>query len=285
MNKGAFSGCGWLSAECNPAKRGKRNFSLERGVMRNRLGKLVSLAVILFVSAMGYAQGTPPEDKAVQARALIRAGDALMARKNYEDAIVQYRKAQALTPREASISNKLGIAYQDIQDFSKAKKSYEQAVKLNPKYAEAWNNMGTIYYLQKNYKKAITQYQKAIEINPQFAAAFNNLGGALFARKSYEEGFKAYLEAYRLDPSILERASAGGGSVLKTSTTNEAMQNFYMAKLFAGNGNLERALLYLAKAQEKGFKEFDKVEKDPVFKELIKDERYQQLVHPKPEGK
>ena len=253
--------------------------------MRNRLCELVGLATILIAPVWGFGQETPPPDKAAQASAFVQMGDLMLIRKKYEDAIIQYRKAQALTPKDAFVANKLGIAYQDLQKFPLAKKNYEQAVKFNPKYAEAWNNMGTVYYLQKNYKKAITQYQKAIEINPQFATAFHNQGAAYFARKKYDEGFKAYLEAYRLDPSILERASAGAGSVLKTSTTNQAVQNFYTAKLYAGKGNLERALLYLAKAQEKGFKEFDKVEKDTDFKELIKDERYKQLAHPKAEGK
>lgn len=270
---------------CNPSRRGSRNFILERGFMRNRFCILVILATFLILPALGFGQATPAQDKATQAKEFVKVGDALLMRKKYEDALVQYLKAQALSPKDAFIANKLGIVYQDLQNFSKAKKSYEQAVKLNPKYVEAWNNLGTVYYLLKNYKKAITQYEKAIEINPQFAVAYNNLGSALFARKKYEEGFKAYLEAYRLDPGIMERASAGAASALKTSTTTEAIQNFYLAKLYAGKGDLEKALLYLAKAQEKGFKEFEKVEKDPDFKEFIKDERYQQMAHPKPQGK
>jgi tetratricopeptide (TPR) repeat protein len=107
------------------------------------------------------------------------------------------------------------------------------------------------------------------------------MGAAYFAMNKYEEGFKAYMEAYRLDPSILERTSTHG-TVVKTAGTNQAMQNFYIAKLFATNGDLEKAFIYLQKAHENGYRDWNKLEKDPAFEPLIKQERYQKLKESKP---
>jgi uncharacterized protein YehS (DUF1456 family) len=84
-----------------------------------------------------------------------------------------------------------------------------------------------------------------------------------------------------MDPSILERTSTSG-TIVKTAGGNQAMQSFYIAKLFAISGDLEKALIYLQKAQENGFKDFEKVEKEPAFQGLLKDERYIKLTQTKP---
>ena len=249
--------------------------------MNKKLLILGSLMGLLMLTAMADAQAPVSADKAGQASDIVKKADALYARKLYEDAIAEYRKALNINPKDPVIQNKLGIAYHQSQNLGAARKAYEQAIKLNPKYAEAWNNLGTVYYSQKSYKKAIMQYKKAIEIRPTLATAYLNMGAALFARGQYEEGFKAYSEAYRLDPTILERTSMQG-TVVKTAGGNQAMQNFYMARLYAANGDLEKALVYLQKAHEDGFKDFDKVEKDPVFKGLLNDERYIKLTRRKP---
>ncbi len=53
---------------------------------------------------------------------------------------------------------------------------------------------------------------------------------------------------------------------------------FNLAKLFAMNGDKDRAISYLYKAVEEGFKEIDKIKTDPVFMVLADDVRYQQLI-------
>jgi tetratricopeptide (TPR) repeat protein len=202
----------------------------------------------------------------------IKKGDSLLARKYYEDAIQQYRKAVEINPKDAVVQNKIGIAYHQLTNLPMAKKQYDLAKKLNPRYSEAWNNVGTVYYSLKNYKKAIKCYKKSLDLNPISATAYHNMGAAYFGIKKYEEGFQAFLEAYRLDPTILDRTS-NYGTVIKTTELNQAMQNFYLAKIFAANGQQEKALAYLLKALEMGFNEYDKITKEPTFKQLVQDER------------
>jgi tetratricopeptide (TPR) repeat protein len=211
-------------------------------------------------------------EKQAELDQFIRKGDSLLARKYYEDAIQQYQKAIEINRKDAVTQNKIGIAYHQLTNLTMAKKQYDLAKKLNPLYSEAWNNVGTVYYSLKNYKKAIKCYRKSLDLNPMSATAYHNMGAAYFGIKKYEEGFQAFLEAYRLDPTILDRTS-NYGTVIKTSELNQAMQNFYLAKIFAANGQQDKAVAYLLKALEMGFNEFDKITKEPVFKQLVQDER------------
>jgi Flp pilus assembly protein TadD len=247
--------------------------------------KGIILVPFLFIAALSLTllgqTSTPPSPSSPEVTEILKKADTLYVKKMYEEALKEYKKAQALAPQDTTILNKMGIAYQQGQNFVQARKAYERAVKLNGKYAEAWNNLGTVFYSEKNYKKAISRYKKALSLQPQFATAFHNMGAAYFAMNKYEDGFKAYLEAYRLDPNILER-TASHGTIVKTAGGNQAMQNFYIAKLFAANGDLERCFLYLQKAHENGYKDWEKLEKDPAFENLIKQDRYVQLKATKP---
>jgi tetratricopeptide (TPR) repeat protein len=246
---------------------------------------MLMLAFCLFFkvpigAAKEKAVSLSPEELA-KVSDLTKRADSFLARKFYEDAVLEYRKVLAISPQDAVVHNKLGITYHQLTQLDLAKKEYEQAKKLNPKYSEAWNNLGTVFYSQKRYGKAIKQYKKSLELQPESATAYHNMGAAYFGMKKYDEGFKAYQEAYRLDPTILERVS-NYGTVVKTAELNQGIMNFYMAKLYASNGQMEKALAFLLKALENGFTEFDKITKDPDFKLLVQDERLTRLMEAKP---
>lgn len=245
--------------------------------------RFVMLLLLFWIAENGWSQtaSAGSSEAAVQASEAAKKADSLLVRKMYEEAITEYRRALSITPQEPLLFNKMGIAYQQAQNYTQARRAYEKAIKLNSKYAEAWNNLGTVHYSTKGYKKAIKQYKKAISLNPRFATAYHNMGAAYFSLNKFEDGFEAYQEAYRLDPSILERTSAYG-TVVKTTGGNQAMQNYYMARLFAANGDLDRAFAYLQKAQESGFKDYEKLEKEPAFEKLIQDARYPTLKASKP---
>lgn len=230
------------------------------------------------------AKDTPvvlPPEKQAELEQIIKKADSLLARKYYEDSVLEYRKAIAINSKDHVVQNKLGIAFHQLQNLGMAKKQYELAKKINPRYSEAWNNLGTIYYTLKNYKKAVKSYKKSLELNPQSATVYHNMGAAYFGLKKYEEGFTAFQEAYRLDPSILERTS-NYGTVIKTTELNQGMQNFYLAKIFAMNGQQDKAVAYLLKALEMGFTDYDKIIKEPAFKLVVQDERLTRAMEAKP---
>jgi tetratricopeptide (TPR) repeat protein len=176
------------------------------------------------------------------------------------------------------LANKAGIAYQQLLDLDNARRYYEKAVKLNPKYAEAVNNLGTVFFAKKSYRRAIEQYKKALRLHPDSSSVLSNLGTAFFARKNYDEAAKAYQEAVAIDPEVFENHSTQGTLVQDQSVEERAKYHYYLAKTFAKAGTKDRALQYIRKALEEGFKEREKFVKDPEFASLQKDDDFLQLM-------
>jgi tetratricopeptide (TPR) repeat protein len=206
-----------------------------------------------------------------------KRADSFMARKMYDDAIVEYSKAMAIDKYNASTVNRLGLAYHQSQRIKEAEVNYREALKLNPYYVEAFNNVGTIEFLKKNYDKALDEYKKALKLRPESSTILHNVGACLFAMERFEEGMEVYRHALRIDPQLFEHIT-GFGTIIQTTSRNDSIQNFYLAKMFAGVGDKDRAISLLYKAYEDGFKDVDKIKKDPAFSDLLDDERFQRLM-------
>jgi tetratricopeptide (TPR) repeat protein len=192
-------------------------------------------------------------------------GDIFMARKMYREAIEAFKEG---SPKDPVLWNKTGIAYHQMLQMDNARKSYEQALKLKPDYLEAMNNIGTIYYAKKSYRRSISWYNKALKLamgEPRSASIYMNLGTAYFSRKRYQDATNAYQTALKIDPDVFEHHSSFGVMLEERTVEERAKYHYYVAKLYAKSGRTELALQYLRKALEEGFKERDKLAKDPEF--------------------
>jgi tetratricopeptide (TPR) repeat protein len=206
-----------------------------------------------------------------------KRGDVYMARKMYREAIEAYSEALRVTANPV-VWNKMGIAYHQLMELDTAKRHYETAIKLNREYAEAINNLGALYYAKKNYRRAIKEYRKALKINPNSASIYSNLGTAYFARKKYKDAFEAYQKALALDPEIFEHRSTYGVMLQERSVEERARFYYFLAKTYANAGMTDRALLYVRKALEEGFKERKKFLEEPEFASLQEVPEFKELM-------
>jgi tetratricopeptide (TPR) repeat protein len=202
-------------------------------------------------------------------------GDIFMARKMYREAVDIYKRA----PQDSAVIwNKTGIAYHQMTDLRTARKCYEKSIKLNRQYSEAINNLGTVYYAEKSYRRAISQYKRALAFAPKSASIYSNLGTAHFARKNYNEAVIAYQQALDLDPEVFEHRSTHGVLLQERTVTERARFHYYLAKMYAKAGQNERALLYMQKSLEEGFKEKQKYMEEPEFQALRETEEFKELM-------
>ncbi|MFN7924849.1 MAG: tetratricopeptide repeat protein [Bryobacteraceae bacterium] len=206
-------------------------------------------------------------------------GDIAMARKDYRGAIDYYK---AITPVTHVSLNKMGIAYHQMTDLASAKRHYERAIKMKPDYAEAINNLGTVYYAVKSYRRAVNQYNRALKITPNSASVYSNLGTAWFARKNYPRAAECYEKALQLDPEVFEHRGTNGVLLQERSVDERAKFHFYMAKTYAKAGMNDRALAYMRKALEEGFKERQRFVEDPEFAGLQQVPEFQELLKLEP---
>lgn len=231
---------------------------------------------VSFPSTEGLRPSTSAEATAPQRTlTLEQRGDIYMARKMFREAIDTYIAAK---PETAVLANKLGIAYHQTLDLERAKKYYERAIKMDGKYAEAVNNLGTIQYAQKRYGRAVSLYNRALKLSPESASIYSNLGTAEFGRKRYKQAVAAYEKALILDPDVFERRNSHGVLLQERSVDERAKFHYYMAKTYAKAGATERALLYIRKALEEGFKERDKFREEPEFATLQTMPEFEQLM-------
>lgn len=202
-------------------------------------------------------------------------GDIFMARKMYREAVEAYNEGNS---NSAILVNKIGIAHHQMLQLDNARRQYERAIKMSPNYSEAINNLGTVYYAKKSYRRAIGFYKRALIVSPNSASIYSNLGTAYFARKRYKDASEAYQKAVELDPEVFEHRGSNGVLLQERSVAERAKFHFYLAKTYAKAGNVERALQYMRKAIEEGFKERNKFMEEaeftplrelPEFKELM----------------
>ena len=231
------------------------------------------------------------EMSTVQLEAL---GDEMRGNKEMLQAVDCYEAALRKTPRSAVLYNKIGMAYLAMREYPKARKALQKSTKLDKKYPEAYNNLGAVWYAEAfvngkkksndKIEKATKYYLKAIGLNDLYASFHSNLGTAYLDLKEYEKGIAEYRKAYSLDPGIFDRNSRTGIAARFSSPEDLAEYNYYMARLYASNGETDKALLCLAHAMENGYKGIDKVYKDTEFAKLREDERFTALMAKRPAG-
>ena len=240
--------------------------------MRKTTLALFAMAALAAFSAAAsdlatQAPGATPQDT-------LKKAELFAARQAWDGAIAAYREAIAASPDDPALRNRLGICYQHKGDAKAARKAYKKALDLRKDYAEAWNNIGTLEQARRRFKPAVRAYKKAIDTKPGLATPWKNLGNAYLALGRVQEAFEAYQEAFRLDPTILEAQGPG----IPGAGIDVATQSFYLAKLFAANGQTDAAIDFLRRAKEAGFRDFARVRSDPDFRAVVADPRYKELV-------
>lgn len=226
-----------------------------------------------------------PEQQARTELSAEQRADIFMARKSYADAIDYYTRALRVnTTHEAAavIWNKMGISFQQEDDYADARKSYKKSLRLNPDLPEAWNNLGTTYFLQNKFGKSVKYYEHAIALQPSSASFHMNLGTSYTRMKKFAPAVEEYRAALTLDPTILLEHSTSGTVVQPRHV--DADYFYYMAKVFASLGRTPEAVSYLRRAFEEGFKNVKQLDEDPDFAKISKDADYVALRNSPPQA-
>jgi len=157
-------------------------------------------------------------------------------------------------------------------------------------------NQGSLSLTEGNPDKAIIQLKEAVALNPDSPKAHNLLGIAYFQKKDYrlvsshyglgtllaaqgrvEESSHYFSKGIELDPEFLDRNPA-----FVATFTSDALRNpevlFTYAKIYAVAGNVEKAVLYLQRAEEAGFKDWYRIGKEKEFEKVREDERIKDFI-------
>ena len=269
---------------------------LAQPVMKGFIALLLFLSLCLpsariFLAAQA-AQPAPPPAKVGQAQEPLtkprllsfeERADIYMARKSYEDAVdYYYRALKKAHFADPIVWNKLGIAYQQLQNFSASRKAYNQAIRHRKDYAEPLNNIGTTYYMEKKYGKSVKYYLRALKLDSASASYHLNLGTSFLHMKKYQESVEEYRTALKLDPDIFQQRSPFGTTIEARGADPEYY--FYLGKVFASLGRVDEAVRSLRRALEDGFKDRKRILDDPDFMKISQNPAYVELMNNPPVG-
>lgn len=137
-------------------------------------GKRVELARLTKALAAGSGDDAIVEVSKAdrkRARTLIRQGLEYYRGGLFADALLSFKGAFEINPRDAQAINNIGFVYFRIERFDEAAQALRRAVELDPERAVAWLNLGDTYARLGRRPEAEEALSRHLELRPESAAA------------------------------------------------------------------------------------------------------------------
>ncbi|MGD8369174.1 MAG: tetratricopeptide repeat protein [Desulfobacterales bacterium] len=104
-------------------------------------------------------------------------------------------------PQDTEAWTRLGHAYFDSNQPSKAIAAYNNSLRLQPKNADVWTDLGVMYRRNHQPEEAVRAFDRAIEIDPKHEIARFNKGIVLIHDlKQFDAGIRAWKELVDINP-------------------------------------------------------------------------------------
>ena len=93
-------------------------------------------------------------------------GNALLGSKAFEKAAEKYTEAIALDPENAIFYGNRAAALSYVKKYKEAASDALKATEIDPNYTKAWIRLGLAYYELRDYSKAKDAYQQVLNRTP-----------------------------------------------------------------------------------------------------------------------
>ena len=212
---------------------------------------------------------------------------------NWSAAEKEFKKAIRLNPKYATVHHWYAFKLAAMGRHDDALAEMKLARELDPLALIINAEVGWAYYFGRRYDKAIEQFQKTFEMDPSFSVNRMFFGLAYIQQERFPEAISELRTAVELSgDSLLMKAilghaygRAGDRKAAEkiiaelTETSTGYISAYNVALIYAGLGDRENALSWLARAVEQHDlflawmnvePMFDSVRADPRFADLVK---------------
>jgi len=153
-------------------------------------------------------------------------GNALLDRKQVDEAIMEFHKALEIKPDYADAHVNLGNALLAQKRVEEAMTQFQTALQIQPGSAEAHYNLGNVLLQKGRTDEAILHFRRAAEISPDHVMARNNLANTLLQKGQVDEAILYYRAALEIRPDFVVARHNLGTALLQKGQTNEAIAQF-----------------------------------------------------------
>jgi len=157
-----------------------------------RAGAVIAVSILL--------AGACSKNRAAARQEHIQNGDEYAAKKQFQEAVIEFKIALQEDPQSAVAHFKLGEAYAAISDVRNALPAYVRAADLDPDNIDAQLKAGNLLLLARKYDDARTRARETLRRHPDNTGALLLLGNALAGLRSFDEAVAANERATSLDP-------------------------------------------------------------------------------------
>jgi len=130
------------------------------------------------------------------------SGEIMESMKNFDGALIEYKKAVDMAPRQPGTHYKLGNAYWSLSMWDAATQQFEAELENDSNNCMAQWKLGNILLEQRlDPEKALSEIDKSLALCPNLAQARGDRGRALARLSRNEEAVKDLQAAEKAEPS------------------------------------------------------------------------------------
>ena len=212
---------------------------------------------------------------------------------NWRAAEDEYKQALLLNPEYATAHQGYAVFLAAAGRLEEALREARRARELDPRSLTINTQVGFLLYLTRRYESAVEQYQATLEIDPTYLVARAELGTAFAQDRNFEQAIAEAEQAKNQpdeNPFALARlgsAYALSGNRAKAEKVIDELGELskaryvcpsYLARIYIGLGDKDRAIEWLEKAYEERSTDLVWLRVEPGFDALRSDPRFQDLL-------
>jgi Tfp pilus assembly protein PilF len=121
----------------------------------NRFTKIIFISLMATVWIFTSSFSSDPREKKAKH---LEKGETYLAGSKYKEAIIEFKNAVQLDPKDAQAHYKLGLAYLKLGSMPNIQEAFREltkSVELDPDIVDAQLKLGLLYLLSRDYNKAI----------------------------------------------------------------------------------------------------------------------------------
>ncbi|MBC8213321.1 MAG: tetratricopeptide repeat protein [Candidatus Marinimicrobia bacterium] len=163
------------------------------------------------------------------AQKLTQTGIEQDRRKDYDLAIVNYKKSIEYYPNYTEAIFRLGLVLYKVGDFESAKSTLQSLLDIDTTHIQALKLLGDTYSKLGDKNGAIEWYRKAVEINPNYDKAHYSLGRTLMSVGDNEGAIQSLNKAVEVNPTYSKAYETLGAIYQSTEQVDLAIQNYELS--------------------------------------------------------